>query len=414
MTPDPPARERAALLGEIRGRAAWVVIGCLVCQLGLGFGYALAPLAKDILAEFGWTRAQLSGARLPQLLATSLTSPVLGWMVVRFGVRGILIAATVVLGISFIGLSGVTGLAGYYSFIIVMGLSVTGLGDITVGAAVSNWVTRNRGVALGIVYTGSNLGGWLLTRVADAIAAQAGWRTALFWIGAGGAAFILPFAVFAVRGRPAPAAGAASGERAEPRLVDPSLPLATAARTRSFWILTLGLFVFFFYFLGMIEHFVLFMTDSGMPREDAAFYFSTAIGLGIASKLGAGWLADRISRATLVRLDFGLLAASAGVLLALPDARLTWVFVVCYGFATAARDIVYPLAIQHCFGDRYMAEIYGAMMVVLVLGGGAGPFFAASVFDRTGSYAIAFGTFAALTAALFAACLFLRDERRVA
>ena len=79
---------RWGFVGDIRGRAAWVVLGCLVCQFGLGFGYILGPLAGDILSEFGWTRAQLSGARFPQLLATSLTSPFIGWLVIRFGARG--------------------------------------------------------------------------------------------------------------------------------------------------------------------------------------------------------------------------------------------------------------------------------------------------------------------------------------
>ena len=129
-----------------------------------------------------------------------------------------------------------------------MGLAVTGLGDITVGTAVSQWVQKNRGFALGIVYTGSNLGGALLTRVATAIATQTDWRTALFWIGAVGSLAILPFAAFVVKTNRAtrdsaasepPSADASARDDASGDLqsnLDDSLDARAALRTRSFWV----------------------------------------------------------------------------------------------------------------------------------------------------------------------------------
>jgi nitrate/nitrite transporter NarK len=298
----------------------------------------------------------------------------------------------------------------YYVFISIMGLAVTGLGDITVGAAVSEWFTRNRGLALGIVYTGSNLGGFVLTRVANAIAVESTWREALLTIGVLGALLILPFAWFAVRAprgaeRPEIEAGEGADSSAD-------LPLRAAVRTRSFWLLAGSLFTFFFYFLGMLEHLVLFLRGEGLSREQATAYFSYAIGLGIGSKLLGGWLADRLPRRATLLIDFGLLAFSSVVLLALPHAWLIWVFVISYSFATAARDVVYPLIIQYSFGVRYMASVYGAMMVALLPGGALGPLFAGAIHDRTGSYDAAFATYALLNTLAFAALFWVRDERR--
>ena len=39
--------------GDLRGRALWVVLGCFVCQMGLGFGYSFGALAPEMLAELG-------------------------------------------------------------------------------------------------------------------------------------------------------------------------------------------------------------------------------------------------------------------------------------------------------------------------------------------------------------------------
>jgi hypothetical protein len=66
---------------------ALVVLGCLICQLGLGFGYAISPLAPDILAEFGWTRALYASAQGRQTLLIAFTSPLIGWHVARYGAR---------------------------------------------------------------------------------------------------------------------------------------------------------------------------------------------------------------------------------------------------------------------------------------------------------------------------------------
>jgi MFS family permease len=294
----------------------------------------------------------------------------------------------------------------------LQGLAVTGLGDISVGQVVSRWATRSRGLALGIVYVGSNLGGWLLTRAGPWIADHASWRAAFAGLGIGGALLMLPCAVLLVRDPPpghAPAERVAA--RAAPGAHGADLDLRAALRTRSFWILTGTLFSFFFYFVGMIEHLVLFLTDEGMPRAAAAANLSNAILLGVASKIGFGWLADRIPPRVAILLDYGLLALSSLLLLALPDARLLLPFVLTYGIATAARDVVTPLMIVECFGVRHLASIYGAIMLALLPGGGLGPLFAAAVHDRSGSYQGAFLTFAALNALAFASLFGLRRER---
>ena len=397
--------------GASQWRVFWVVLGCLVCQLGLGYGYVFGPLAPDILGEFGWTRATYSAARAPQLFVIALASPLIGLAVVRVGSRAVLIAGAVSLALCYALLSGMQTLWHLYALIGLQGLAVAGLGDISVGQVVSRWATRNRGLALGVVYVGSNLGGATLTRAAAAIADRASWREAFLVMGIGALLVILPFAAFVVR-------EPRDLEIAKPQ-VDPSpasggetdMDLRAALRTRSFWILAAVLFSFFFYFLGMLEHLVLALMDGGMPRSDAAAHFSNAIALGIASKIGYGWLADRMSAKTAILIDYGILALSSLVLLAVPNELFLWVFVLTYGISTAARDVVYPLIISSCFGLAYMAEIYGAVMLALAPGGALGPVFAGFVHDQTGSYDLAFATFALLNLLAVGALFLLRDER---
>jgi len=411
--------------GDIRGRALGVVVGCMICQMGLGLGYVFGPLAQDILGEMGWSRGEFSLTRLPQLAVMSAASPLIGTLTIRYGARRVLTASIVLLGVTFIGLSRIEGLYEFYLWMMLLGLALTGVGDLTVGQTVCQWVTRSRGLALALVYIGSNLGALLLIPLVVAQADRTSWRDGLMALGVGALVVMLPAMRLGVRERRAAiepvgvtdatvatvATGNAGALPHPPVESDAgALDLRQALRTRSFWLLFFSLWTFFFYFLSLLEHLVLFLTDEGMDRGMAVNRYLSAIGLGIWSKLLLGLIADRIPEKQALLLDYGLLALSSLLLFALPDPTLTWVFIVTFGFSYAARDVVYPLIVTRCFGLRNMAQIYGALMVALVLGA-AGPYFAARVHDETGSYAFAFQVFALLNLCATAGLFFVRDER---
>ena len=404
------AGPRGGGLGDIRGRAAWVVFGCLVCQMGLGFGYADGTLAGKILAELGWTRAELSAGRAPQLWLIALASPLVGAATVRFGARAVLAVSALLLSAGYAGISSMHSWWEFTFYWSLVGLGVAGLGDIAVGGVVAQWVARRRALALGIAYTGSNIGGALATRAAAAVAETEGWRAALWQVCGIGGLLLLPFALIAVRDRPG--GPVAEVDEDEPELARPDdLTLSQALRTRSFWILFATLLAFWLYFLGLLQHLVLFLTDGGVPLGEASSHLSNAVLLGIVSKLGFGWIADRIGAKPSLLLDYGLLTLSSLLLLALPQGALVWAFVAAFGFATAARDVVTPLISIHCFGVRYLPQIYGVLMLTLLPGGTLGPIFAGAVHDATGSYTAAFAAFAALNALAFLALTQVRDER---
>jgi MFS family permease len=405
------------LRGDIRGRAVWVVLGCLVCQVGLGYGYVYGPLLKDITADLDWTRAMYSSARAPLLLVTAFSSPFVGLLAERFGPHRVLTSAVLLLGVPFLIISRMEALWQFYAANVVLGLVTTGLGDITVGAAVSQWVVRGRGLALGVVYTGSNLAGAVLSPTAVWLAQRGSWRSALFWIGIGGAVLLLPFAAWVVRSpRPGEEPHVAV-DAGEPELHverEDDLDLRAALRTRSFWLLAVALFCFFFYFLGILEHMVAALTDRGLEASEAARLYGFAIGLGIVSKIVMGLIADRIPHKGAALVDYALLALSSLLLIWVPRSGVLQVFLVTYGFSVAARDVIYPLIIVHSFGVRNMASIYGALMLVLAPAGTLGSIFPAAVYDRTGTYDLAFVAYAVVNVIVLASLFFVRNERTAA
>ena len=398
------------MVGErsgLRGRGLLVVMACFLCHMGLGFTYLPGALQADVTTELGLGRASYSAATQVRNYVVALASPGVGLLLVRFGARPVLAGGVAILCGAALCLSGARDWWGLVFSTLILGIGLTAVGDVTVGHAVSRWVSRSRGSALGIVYTASNLGGMLLVPLVAGLSEAHSWREALRFAGFG-ALGLLPFAAL-VRSPRHDEVASELDASSEAHGVD--MDLQQALRTRSFWILFFAHFAYFAYAVGVVEHFITYLRDAGVPRSEAANHWGRAIGLGIASKLAFGFLSDRIPARHGMLILLGAIALSSILLILAPRQPFLWLFVIVFGFSYAARDVVTPLIVIDCFGLRYMAQIYGAIFPTLLLGGSAGAILAGMCADWLGSYRPAFGGLAALNLAAFILVLALRRER---
>jgi len=399
------------LLGDIRGRAALVVFGGLVCQMGLSFGYLFAPLQLPITDDLGWNRTAYATAAASRIPLVALATAVVGFLTVRVGARIVATTACLIAALTFFAMSRMQTLWHFYALMPFVGIVLASFGDVTVGHVVMRWVRQRRGLALGLVYVGANIGAMITVPLIAQLAASWGWRNAVLWVGVGGAFVILPFAAAAIRDpRPEEERAAGRVELGRDSLIESaSMDLGRAIRTRSFWFLGFNLAATFIYFVAMTDQLVPFLTDEGFSGSEAAGHFRTIVGMGLGSKILLGLLADRVAAPTALRVNTALLLASSVVLLFLPARGPLALFIISYGFASTARDVLYPLIVVHCFGVRYMAEIYGVLMLSLIAGA-LGPIVAAAVRDATGSYSGAFAGLVVLNGLSLIAAWLVRAE----
>ncbi len=390
---------------DYTARASWVVFGAMSAQLVMGAVYARGPLAPAIIEDLGWGRGDMMLAGAPAVVMTALASPVAGIMTQRYGARPVVAFGAVLVSLLFWGFSQMQTLWHLFACSMGIGILVASVGDVAVGSVVARWISRGRGLALGIVYTGSNLGGFIAAIAAGFLLEAVGWRQAYLWIGMGFTIVILPTVLLTVREPPAgyvpPSQRfGADGEEIEP-VDELGIDLRTALRTPAFWMLFAALFLFYLYFIAVNAHLTLYLTDIGLSPRAVAMGFAMTIGVGVLAKLGIGLVADRwpAKTALLICLTF---VSSASVMLLLMRDRpiLVPTFLVVHGIAVMAQNVVYPLAVAWCFGTRHMASIYGVMMLAL-LSGQVGAISAGYMHDALGSYDLAFrllsgGTFAAL------------------
>jgi MFS family permease len=373
--------------------------------LGLG-GYVFAVFLKPVVSDMGWSRTAFSAAGGPLLLAMAFASPLVGAATERFGARAVFSGGITLVAATLIGLSHMQTLAQFYVLGLALGIAVTALGDIPVSAVVARTVAARRGLALGLVYVGSSVGGAVVPLAAAAIAEVSSWRVALRVLAVAGWIAIFPFAYWGVgdgRVRATPDDG---GEALE------GLTLREAIGTPAFWILAVVLFAFYFYYLGVNNHLVAFLSDQGFTNAEAARRFSWAVAVGIAGKLLMGRFADAVPIRRAAIANFVLVALASMLLLGVGRAPgILPLFLTVHGFAVAAENVVLPLVVADRFGRAHVARIYGALMLALLPGGVLGPVFAGWMYDSGRGYWSAFATFAAVNVASVALLATLGDSR---
>lgn len=400
-------------------RALLIVLGCLVCQAGAGLFYASRAIQPDVITELGWTRTMWSSAMAPMIFVTSVCQAVIGAACVRYGIRPVLVVSVLCLGGTYFVLAGMHSLAVFYLATLLLAVGNAGIGDVSVGAVVTRWFDRSRGLALGFAFAGSNIGAVVFVHAITDWTGLFGWRGASVALGLASIAAILPFALFVVRDpRPGegeaasradgalaavgPGAGAGAGsgrgatrkpgEDAAATVEDEggSVSLGPALRSPAFWILFFTVFCYAVAQLGMIDHLILYLVDLGYDRREAANAFELTVGAGILAKLGSGVVALRFRTRHLLVANTALLACAVALLPFAADPRVLALAGVAFGIATSARDVLIPLATAEFFGSRYFAEIYGMMMLAYFPGGGLGPLVLARAHDVSGSYASGF------------------------
>src|SRR4051794_21132981 len=166
---------------------AWVVAGVTFLALlaSAGIGSPRAGLVLPLEREFGWDRATISLALSINLLLFGLCGPFAGALMVRFGVRRVMLFALTTLATA-VGLSIFMQAA--WQLILLWGVLV-GLGSgamaLVLGATVAaRWFVKQRGLVTGLFSASVATGQLIFLPVQAAIVETIGWRFALALVAA--------------------------------------------------------------------------------------------------------------------------------------------------------------------------------------------------------------------------------------
>jgi MFS family permease len=147
-------------------------------------------------------------------------------------------------------------------------------------------------------------------------------------------------------------------------------------------------------------HQVAYLVDLGVTAIIAASVVGVVGASSIAGKIGGGWLSDRMEREfvylggiAIMLAAVAALAALAGPLAARAGAPAPWAiygYAVLLGVGYSATASLIPAMVSDRFGGRHFGAIVGVGLMGSAAGSALGPWMAGYLFDRTGSYMLAF------------------------
>lgn len=408
----------------------WYIVGAcfLLCFLFAGAGfYSFSIFIEPIEKQFGWDRAAISLTMSIYLVTGGLMGPVHGRLIGRFGPRRVMLVCAVGAGACFVLVSLTRWLWYFYLIYALLAATVCGMGVVPVSSLLSNWFDRRRGTATGIALVGISAGGLLLAPMVGLVTAVWGWQASFVIIGLMVWCIALPVVFFVIRDRPDELGllpeGAGSrvcGQFADGRQTDFQTlgrPAGEVLRTRAFWCIFLSFFLAPMAQMGVLQHQVPLIMDTGMSHAYASVALGVTAGVGGLGKLSFGKMADIWPFQYVILLCFGLQTLSVLLLLIISTPAWVWVYAVCFGFSMGGVIVLLPLVVGHFWGLLSYGVLLGVLWVANAFGGASGTFVSGLVYDWTGSYNNALYLFVAAymvsIAAFFAAAIPGRTGGRV-
>jgi len=399
--------------------ATVVFINFLSIGTRAGFGLFVNPMSE----ELHWDRATISLAAAIGVLVGGVIQPFTGNIFDRYGGRRVLTLSLLAAGVATLALMWTMNLAYLivmYSF--VLSVAFAGASGSVVNVLVSRWFQRKRGTAIAITSMGASLGQLILIPFAMYLMTLAGWRNTWAVLGVAIIVLAAPLAYGFLRddpsdmrlrpdgdGEPSKGGGPRKNGHAGrgPLEVD---RWSMAFRSAPIWQIAAGYFVCGFTTNILSTHFVPFALDRGLSATAAATAFGVMGALNIVGVFAAGYFSDRMGRKNLLAAVYFVRGTAYAVLVLVHAPWALYAFVVIAGVSWLATIPLTTGLTADIYGLKRLGTLAGITLMGHQAGGAISIYFAGWVYDRVGSYDLAWGAASALLMLATVSALVIRER----
>ena len=392
-------------------RAAWVRLGIalIIGSLGSVGMWSVVVVIPIVQLDFHATRGAASLAFTCAMMGFGIGGVLMGRLSDRFGLVPAIAIGLVGLAFGYIGAGYAEALWQFniMHFFIGLGAAAT-FGPLM--AEASHWFEKYRGLAVTIAASGNYIAGTFWPTIVERGSAYAGWRTTHIAIGIG-CSIVMVIVVMILRWQIGTESVRSHANATAPRV---DLRLSTNALTALLGIAAVSCCVA----MAMPQvHIVAYCGDLGYGVARGAEMLSLMLAFGIISRIGSGFLADKIGG--LRTLLIGSIAQGVALLFYLFFDSLSSLYIISAMFGLFQGGIVpsYAIIVRESMPAREAGARVGIVIFASVIGMSLGGWVSGVIFDATGSYAAAFANglaWNALNITIVVALLWRARQRRMA
>jgi MFS family permease len=381
-------------------RAAWftvwmAMLGTVCCSTSvvlINVGVFMKPLAS----AFDWSRGNIALSLSIGALSMAAANPFVGKLIDHYGVKPVLITSLLGYGAAtaavplMVQAGGLWGL--YFAYALIAGVGA-GSNVIAYVRVLSGWfsgsLNSSRGLALGISSAGVPLGATITGPLGVLLIEHFGWRGGYWGLALLPICIGLPVAIFAIRVAPGESGGARASQ-SEGRAQLPGMTVTEAMGTRAFWLMIGIVLLMSSCLQGISIHTAPLLSDFGLKPEGLALVLAINGVLGIAGRVGAGYLFDRFFAPWVSVGIFGIAAAASFALVGLPGLIIAILATMLVTVGSGAESDFVGYLVGRYFGLKSYGQIFGAIYGMFMVGIAAGPYLFGLAFDHFGNYKIPF------------------------
>src|SRR5918999_75302 len=384
----------------------FVLAAAAVFALALGVRQAQPLFIGALNSHTAAGYATISLAFGIEQLMWGVAQPLAGAVADRWGLRPVMLWGALLLAAANAALPLATNAAAIIVLVGLCGAIGAGMiGPALLVSATNRWIPEaKRSIATGIINAGGSFGQFALIPLAQLAIGLAGWQPALVILGATGL-LAVPLVLFLTRGgHPAAAQGSQTGTLGQ--------ALRQASRDPSFLLLNAGFFTCCFHVAFIATHLPGVVALCQLPATVSAWSLSI---IGLFNIAGSLWI-GKVIQERRMKLALAWLYFSRAVLILVfffaPKTPLVF-FLFAAGVGFTYLSTVPPTIglVAKLLGARYLATLFGIVMLSHQVGGFLGAWLGGKAFEATGSYDWMWWADIALCLAAAAVPLPIREAR---
>mgnify|MGYP003371108751 FL=1 len=381
----------------------WVIV--VACMLIQAVPYSIAANIQPAFTNYvvqgeGFSFTAFSLIFTIGTVVSAVCSPFIGklYSSPRANVKLLYIFGALLLGIGFIGFSLAGGnIYAYYALSVLVQIGCAIISAIGVPTLINGWFKENKGIAMGLAFSGGGLGNMLLQILAGKWLSNPAisYKGAYLRFGILAMAVALPVAIFLVRMPKSQAELDANVAKKNKGLEKDKktsnnwgYTFAEVTKIKAFWIFA-GSFLFVgLYVGGMALQFIPYLQgleasgDFTMPASTVASLFGFC---SIFGNLSGGVLFDKLGIVKSLILAAILVIACGLCLIFAPQLNeLAFIFSICLGISMFSYVIGPSYMTGALFGNKEFGTILGIVQIFFAAGFGSGSTLFGLIVDKAG------------------------------